>query len=131
MLIIHKSADQNYRTTSRRGEEENPRSSSCMWAGRSDFLDFLFLFHQGKRTERRVVTPKKRKLELQIGTGRQRDSKLLDRRFFRKCREGKFIDFSSQLNRAKDTVIIKANSLSTGYIKIKMKKITYQTACCK
>ncbi len=44
--ILNKSVDQNYRKTSRLGEEENPRSSCCMWAGRSDFLDFLVLFHQ-------------------------------------------------------------------------------------
>jgi hypothetical protein len=32
-----------------RGEEENPRRARCPCGGRSDFLDFLFLFHQGKR----------------------------------------------------------------------------------
>ena len=64
-LILNKSVDQNYRITQRSGEEENPRSSSCMWAGRSDFLDFLVLFDQAKRTKRQIATMKKRKEKLQ------------------------------------------------------------------
>jgi hypothetical protein len=66
LTFLNKSVDQNYRITPRCGEEENPRSSSCMWAGRSDFLDFLVLFHQGKRTKRPTETTKKIREELQI-----------------------------------------------------------------
>ncbi len=46
MLILNKSVDQNYRTISQGGEEENLRSIGCRWTDRSDFIDFFVLFDQ-------------------------------------------------------------------------------------
>lgn len=79
MLIIKKSVEQNYRIIFCCGEEENPRRSSGMWAGHSDF--FRLAGQKDQKVQRKYGKKSKQKYKSKRSKDNIETNSLVD--FFR------------------------------------------------